>query len=49
MGAKQIGPNLYLLYGPSVDQVFVDVRNAVRGDLETLLEREFERLLDLNL
>lgn len=48
-GAKLIGPNLYLLYGPSVDQVFVDTRNQVRPELEDYMEREFSRLLELNL
>jgi hypothetical protein len=40
-------PNLYLLYGPSVDQVFNDVRDkvtpAISGFMETEFYRQFER------
>lgn len=45
--AKQIDKNLWLLYGPSVDQVFQDVRNTVAPDLEKYMATEFERLMDL--
>lgn len=47
MGAKLIGKGLYLLYGPSVDQVFVKTREYVGDELETYMEREFERLMEL--
>lgn len=47
MGAKLIGKGLYLLYGPSVDQVFVKTREYVGPDLETYMEREFGRLMEL--
>ncbi|TPI86359.1 phage tail protein [Mesorhizobium sp. B2-8-9] len=49
MGAKLIGKGLYLLYGPSVDQVFVKTREYVGDELETYMEREFERLVELGL
>lgn len=46
-GAKQIAPGLWLLYGPSVGQVF----NLTRKDIEPatldFLEAEFERLMEL--
>lgn len=37
-------PNLYLLYGPSVDQVFRSVREDISPDAADFLEREFLRL-----
>lgn len=48
MGAKRIDNNLYLLYGPSVDQVFDKTRQQVQGGLEDYMEREFNRLLEVN-
>lgn len=48
-GAKLIGKGLYLLYGPSIDQVFVETRNLIRPDMEEYMEREFLRLVDLKL
>lgn len=39
--------NLYLLYGPSVDQVFQSVRADVSPDASEFLEREFSRLLEV--
>ncbi|MFC3724402.1 phage tail protein [Neoaquamicrobium sediminum] len=45
----KIGENLYLLYGPSVDQVFRTVREDVAKDTQEFLNREFNRLLDLRL
>lgn len=46
-GAKQIAPGLWLLYGPSVGQVF----NLTRKDIEPatldFLEAEFTRLMEL--
>ena len=45
----QIGPGLFLLFGPSVDQVFKAVAPAVSPATEQFLEDEFNRLLDLNL
>lgn len=44
-GAKQIGPNLYLLYGPSVDQVFQTVREDIAPQTITDLRSEMIRLL----
>jgi hypothetical protein len=49
MGAKLLSKGLYLMYGPSVDQVFVETRKQVSGDLEEFMEREFLRLLEVNL
>lgn len=43
----KIGDNLWLLYAPSVDQVFRAVREDIAKDTEDFLEREFSRLLDL--
>ena len=48
-GAKQLGPNLWLLYGPSVDQVFNRTREYVRDDIEEFMNDEFNRLLELDL
>lgn len=39
----QLAPNLYLLYGPSVDQVFRDVAVAESPTLASDLEQEFVR------
>lgn len=41
------GTNIWLLYGPSVDQVFRGVAEDVRPDAADFLEREFFRLLEL--
>ncbi len=41
--------NLYLLYGPSVDQVFNGVREDVAPEAEAFLGEEFSRLMGLNL
>lgn len=41
----KISGNLYLLYGPSVDQVFNKVRDDVAPDALTFLEDEFFRLM----
>ncbi|WP_430636085.1 phage tail protein [Sphingomonas hankookensis] len=41
--------NLYLLYGPSVDQVFASVREDVAPDAEQFLGGEFVRLMGLDL
>lgn len=50
MTAIQIFPNVYLLYGPSVDQVFqtvaLDIIPEVTADLETEFTRQFDRLLN---
>lgn len=48
-GAKKMGPNLWLLYGPSVDQVFNRTREYIKDDVEEYLNSEFNRLLELNL
>lgn len=44
-----IGTNLWLLYGPSVDQVFDDVAAEMVPESSDFLEREFLRLMDLDL
>lgn len=44
-----LGKNLWLLYGPSVDQVFNKTRELVRPDAEAFMEREFNRLVELGL
>ncbi len=48
--AKQIFPNVYLLYGPSVDQVFRDVAGDKADELGEMVRseflRQFDRLLD---
>lgn len=49
IGAKKISESLYLLYGPSVDQVFDKTRDEISDDLGDFLNSEFQRLLDLNL
>lgn len=41
----RLSGNLYLLYGPSVDQVFATVRSDVAPDAEQFLGAEFIRLL----
>ena len=43
----RVDEGLYLLYGPSVDQVFKTVREDVTPDVSAFLETEFLRLLDL--
>lgn len=43
-----IGKNLWLLYGPSVSQVFDTVRGDITEDTADFLEREFSRLLALD-
>jgi hypothetical protein len=44
---KRLSDNVYLLYGPSVDQVFKSVRDDIDQDAGDYLEREFLRLMDL--
>lgn len=47
--AKQMAPNLYLLYGPSVDQAFqtaVD-KTTLEQDTADFLEKEFMRLMGI--
>jgi hypothetical protein len=39
----QVDGNLYLLYGPSVDQVFRDVRFEVQAPIGDVLESSFLR------
>lgn len=49
---KEIQPGLWLLYGPSVDQVFrqmIEKEDRPYGQVEDFLATEFERLIDLNL
>ncbi|ERP95691.1 hypothetical protein Q669_29420 [Labrenzia sp. C1B10] len=45
----KIGDGLYLLYGPSVDQVFKTVRQDVQGDVLDFMENEFLRLMESSL
>lgn len=45
----QMKNGLALLYGPSVNQIFSTVRNDVTPETLEFLEREFARLLDLDL
>lgn len=42
----QVSGNLYLLYGPSVDQVFSSVVEELAPETSDILEAEFLRLLD---
>jgi hypothetical protein len=44
---KLMGKNLWLLYGPSIDQVFDDVANDISSDAANYLEAEFLRLMGL--
>lgn len=53
-GAKEIAKGLWLLYGPSVQQVFINksgggVAEDVSPEIANFLEREFTRIVDLNL
>lgn len=41
--------NLYIMYGPSIDQVFQSVREDVSPDAQEFLATEFSRLLELEL
>ena len=41
----RVSDTLYLLYGPSVDQVFKSVRGDVTPEAGKILQTEFERLL----
>jgi len=43
----RLGRNLWLLYGPSVDQVFRSVAPEIAPEMGDFLEGEFRRLLDL--
>lgn len=45
----QLRGNLYLLYGPSVSQVFASVANDEAPGAAEFLETEFNRLLDVDL
>jgi hypothetical protein len=45
----RVSEGLYLLYGPSVDQVFKTVREDVTDEAEDKLERAFDRLIRLEL
>lgn len=42
----QVSSNLYLLYGPSVDQVFADVAEEITPETTDMLEAEFLRQLN---
>lgn len=44
-GAKKLGEGLYLLYGPSVDQVFNKTREEIVPDAEEFMAKEFARLM----
>ena len=43
----KISENLWLVYGPSVDQVFRSVREDIGPELATYLRGEFSRLLEV--
>lgn len=45
--AIRMASGLYLLYGPSVDQVFRTVAQDISGDVSVDLETEFLRLIEL--
>lgn len=44
---RRLEKNVWLLYGPSVDQVFRTVAADVQPDVEDYLNREFRRLMEL--
>lgn len=46
-GAKQLGRGLWLLYGPSVTQVFDETRDDLKPELEELLRDKFDRLWEM--
>lgn len=46
---RRINENLWLIYGPSVDQVFRSVREDVAPEAEEFLEGEFLRLLSVEI
>lgn len=46
---QQIKGNLYLLFGPSVDQVFKGVREDITPETSDFLANEFSRLLAVDL
>jgi hypothetical protein len=45
---KSIGKGLWLLYGPSVNQIFQTVREDVAPEAASFMEDEFNRLMALN-
>lgn len=45
----QVRGNLYLLYGPSIDQVVADAFDEQQDDNADFLEREFVRLVELDI
>lgn len=44
---KEIFPGVFLLYGPSVDQVFSDVAETIKPEVTSRLADEFSRQFDL--
>lgn len=44
---QPLGRNLWLLYGPSIDQVFDDVATEISPQVADQLEAEFTRLMDV--
>jgi hypothetical protein len=46
---KELGDGLWLLYGPSVDQVFQSVREDVSPTINDHVRREFERLMEVEI
>lgn len=46
---KKMGENLWLIYGPSIDQVFDDVADELAPESADFLGQEFLRLTDLDL
>jgi len=45
----KVAEGIYLLYGPSVDQVFKQVRGEVSAEVSDYLATEFNRLLEVKL
>lgn len=43
---KEIAPGLWLLYGPSVDQVFNETREMIKPNLEEYMSDRFETLME---
>lgn len=40
----RLAPNVYLLYGPSVDQVFRTISSEMTDEVADYLQQEFSRL-----
>lgn len=46
---KFLGRDTWLLYAPSVEQVFTEVRTEIAPDISDFMESEFNRIVDLKL